>query len=72
MPVCLSPSSTSHFPEPHFFLTSTALGHDKAQTIIDQITAAYEGGGPPAPAFGAFGGPAPPLFGGPPVGMPRK
>jgi hypothetical protein len=31
----------------------TALGHDKAQNIIDQITAAYEtGGGPPPGGFG--------------------
>ena len=53
-----------------------ALGHDKAQSIIDQITSAYEsGGGPPPGGFG-FGpqhltpsGPGfagPPGFGGPP------
>ncbi|KAH7914411.1 U1 zinc finger-domain-containing protein, partial [Hygrophoropsis aurantiaca] len=50
-----------------------SLGHDKAQSIIDQITAAYEsGGGPPPGGFG-FGpqhlvGPAP-SFGGPPMGF---
>ena len=50
----------------HSFL---ALGHDKAQSIIDQITSAYDsGGGPPpggfnfAPPPGGFGGPPP--FGG--------
>jgi U1 small nuclear ribonucleoprotein C len=47
-----------------------ALGHDKAQNIIDQITSAYEsGGGPPQGGFG-FGpqhlGAPPPGFGGPP------
>jgi U1 small nuclear ribonucleoprotein C len=52
-----------------------ALGHDKAQSIIDQITSAYEsGGGPPPGGFG-FGpqhltpnGPGfvPPGYGGPP------
>ncbi|KAH9999792.1 U1 zinc finger-domain-containing protein [Russula vinacea] len=53
-----------------------SLGHDKAQSIIDQITSAYEtGGGPPPGGFG-FGpqhltpsGPGfagPPGFGGPP------
>jgi hypothetical protein len=51
--------------------TTTALGHDKAQSIIDQITSAYEsGGGPPPGGFaGGFGGfpPGPPAgFGGPP------
>src|SRR5882762_9974819 len=49
-----------------------ALGHDKAQSIIDQITAAYESGsGPPPGGFG-FGpqhlGP-PPNANGPPMGM---
>ena len=49
-----------------------ALGHDKAQSIIDQITAAYESGsGPPPGGFG-FGpqhlGP-PPSMNGPPMGM---
>ncbi|TFK55493.1 hypothetical protein OE88DRAFT_627136 [Heliocybe sulcata] len=35
----------------------SALGHDKAQSIIDQITAAYEtSGGPPPGGFG-FGPP---------------
>jgi U1 small nuclear ribonucleoprotein C len=48
-----------------------ALGHDKAQNIIDQITSAYEsGGGPPQGGFG-FGpqhlGAPPPAFGGPPT-----
>jgi len=51
-----------------------ALGHDKAQNIIDQITAAYESsGGPPPGGFGFgpqhLGGPPPPSFG-PPGGMP--
>ncbi|KAH9077261.1 U1 small nuclear ribonucleoprotein C [Lactarius deliciosus] len=57
-----------------------SLGHDKAQSIIDQITSAYEsGGGPPPGGFG-FGpqhltpsGPGfvpPPGFGAPP-GFPR-
>ncbi|KAG6895415.1 hypothetical protein C0992_001377 [Termitomyces sp. T32_za158] len=50
-----------------------SLGHDKAQNIIDQITAAYEtSGGPPPGGFG-FGpqhlvGP-PPGYGGPPAGF---
>jgi len=60
-----------------------ALGHDKAQSIIDQITSVYEStGGPPAGGFG-FGpqhltGPPPPFgvppmgFGGPPPFGPRK
>ena len=66
MSVC--PSS---FNEPS--LTSiSALGHDKAQSIIDQITAAYEtGGGPPPGGFG-FGPQhlvGPPPFGAPPVGF---
>ena len=47
-----------------------ALGHDKAQSIIDQITSAYESGnGPPPGGFG-FGpqhlAPSGPGFGGPP------
>lgn len=53
-----------------------ALGHDKAQNIIDQITSAYEtSGGPPPGGFGFgpqhLGGPAgPPMgFGGPPPGF---
>ncbi|KAG9317474.1 U1 small nuclear ribonucleoprotein C [Chiua virens] len=57
-----------------------SLGHDKAQNIIDQITAAYEsGGGPPSGGF-RFGpqhlggqppfGPPPPGFGGPPGSFP--
>ena len=48
-----------------------ALGHDKAQSIIDQITAAYESGNGPPP--GGFGfGPqhlGPPPSNGPPMGM---
>ncbi|KAH9844142.1 U1 small nuclear ribonucleoprotein C [Rhodofomes roseus] len=49
-----------------------SLGHDKAQSIIDQITASYESSGGPPP--GGFGfGPqhlAPPgPFGGPPMGF---
>jgi U1 small nuclear ribonucleoprotein C len=54
----------------------TALGHDKAQNIIDQITSAYEsGGGPPPggfnfgppPSLGAFNNGGPPPGYGPPV-----
>ncbi len=50
-----------------------ALGHDKAQSIIDQITASYEStGGPPPGGFGFgpqhLGGP-PPGFGLPPPGF---
>jgi len=60
-----------------------SLGHDKAQSIIDQITSAYEsGGGPPSGGFGFgpqhLGGPMPPFPGGPmppfpgaPFGGPR-
>ncbi|KAF8204705.1 U1 small nuclear ribonucleoprotein C [Pholiota molesta] len=48
-----------------------SLGHDKAQNIIDQITSAYESGGPPPGGFGFgpqhLGGP-PPGFGAPPMG----
>ena len=50
-----------------------ALGHDKAQNIIDQITSAYESGG--GPFQGGFGygpqhpGGPPPSFGGPPMGF---
>ena len=48
-----------------------ALGHDKAQSIIDQITAAYESGNPPPGGLG-FGpqhlAPSGPPFGGPPMG----
>ncbi|KAI0711071.1 hypothetical protein C8T65DRAFT_695510 [Cerioporus squamosus] len=48
-----------------------SLGHDKAQSIIDQITAAYESGAPPPGGFG-FGpqhlAPPGPPFGGPPMG----
>jgi hypothetical protein len=51
-----------------------SLGHDKAQNIIDQITAAYEsGGGPPPGGFGfgpqSLGGPMPP-FGNPMANAP--
>ncbi|KAF8897710.1 U1 zinc finger-domain-containing protein [Infundibulicybe gibba] len=57
-----------------------SLGHDKAQSIIDQITSAYESsGGPPAGGFG-FGlqhlsgpppfAPPPMGFGGPPMPPP--
>lgn len=66
MHVC--PSSWLH----HNFVDPfpIALGHDKAQSIIDQITAAYESsGGPPPGGFG-FGpqhlGAPPPNFGPPP------
>lgn len=50
-----------------------ALGHDKAQSIIDQITSAYESsGGPPPGGFGFgpqhLGGP-PPGYGAPPMGF---
>ena len=49
-----------------------ALGHDKAQSIIDQITAAYESGNPPPPGGFGFGpqhlAPPGPPFGGPPMG----
>ncbi|KAF8639782.1 hypothetical protein AX17_001042 [Amanita inopinata Kibby_2008] len=50
-----------------------SLGHDKAQSIIDQITSAYESsGGPPPGGFG-FGpqhlGAPPPGFGPPPMGF---
>ncbi|KAJ7094598.1 U1 small nuclear ribonucleoprotein C [Mycena belliarum] len=57
-----------------------SLGHDKAQSIIDQITSAYEStGGPPPGGFGFgpqhLGGPppgygAPMGFGGPPMPPP--
>ena len=48
-----------------------ALGHDKAQTIIDQITSAYEsrGGPPPQGGFGFGPQPSQPPFGGPPMGF---
>ncbi|THH29128.1 hypothetical protein EUX98_g5050 [Antrodiella citrinella] len=50
-----------------------SLGHDKAQSIIDQITSAYETSGGPPPAFGGppmgFPGGAPP-FGRPPFPPP--
>ncbi|KAI1786699.1 DHBP synthase RibB-like alpha/beta domain-containing protein [Ganoderma leucocontextum] len=49
-----------------------SLGHDKAQSIIDQITAAYESGNPPPPGGFGFGpqhlAPPGPPFGGPPMG----
>lgn len=47
-------------------MSHAALGHDKAQNIIDQITQAYEsGGGPPPGGFGftAASLGAPPGFG---------
>lgn len=45
----------------------TALGHDKAQSIIDQITSAYDSNGGPPP--GAFNfAPPPGAFGAPPFG----
>lgn len=57
----LSPTNHKHT---HLCL---ALGHDKAQNIIDQITSAYEsGGGPPPGGFG-FG---PQHLGGPTPGFP--
>lgn len=52
-----------------------ALGHDKAQSIIDHITSAYEsGGGPPPGGFGfgphhLVGPPPPPMGFGPPGGF---
>jgi hypothetical protein len=48
----------------------TALGHDKAQNIIDQITSAYESGGGPPPGGFSFGPPPLGPFnnGGPPPG----
>ena len=68
MRVCLSLS----FFRTRMLTLFIALGHDKAQSIIDQITAAYESGnGPPPGGFG-FGpqhlGP-PPSMNGPPMGM---
>ena len=51
-----------------FISKFVALGHDKAQNIIDQITASFEsGGGPPPGGFGFSGGPQ---FGGPATGPP--
>ena len=75
---CQTSGITTHvcvFPSPFRTRLPTlfiALGHDKAQSIIDQITAAYESGnGPPPGGFG-FGpqhlGP-PPSMNGPPMGM---
>lgn len=50
MHVCITLACQEYFVELMFFV---ALGHDKAQNIIDQITAAYEsGGGPPPGGFG--------------------
>jgi U1 small nuclear ribonucleoprotein C len=52
-----------------------ALGHDKAQTIIDQITQAFERGGGPPPGGFNFQFPAQPVpfgqpgFAGPPPGF---
>lgn len=74
MPVRVLLTTTTDW---YFMPCITALGHDKAQSIIDQITSAYEsGGGPPPGGFaGAFGGgfpPGPPVggFGGPGFGPP--
>ena len=54
------------YPSIIIFSFYLALGHDKAQSIIDQITSSYESGGPPSGGFG-FGGPfMPPPFGGMP------
>lgn len=77
MLVSLIPFGDKAMPILTCFRFSPALGHDKAQSIIDQITSAYEsGGGPPPGGFG-FGpqhltptGPGfvpPPGFGGPPA-----
>lgn len=54
-----------------------ALGHDKAQNIIDQITSAYESGNPPPPGSFGIGGPPggfpqAPMGAGFPAGFPRK
>src|SRR5258707_6502707 len=80
MRVSLSPFGHKTEGSCNMFPFLPALGHDKAQSIIDQITSAYEsGGGPPPGGFG-FGpqhltpsGPGfvpPPGFGGgPPQGF---
>lgn len=79
MLVSIIPYSHKTTPNFNMFSFPPALGHDKAQSIIDQITSAYEsGGGPPPGGFG-FGpqhltpsGPGfvpPPGFGGPPQGL---
>jgi hypothetical protein len=76
MRVSLSPFGYKTEASFNMFPFLPALGHDKAQSIIDQITSAYEsGGGPPPGGFG-FGpqhltpsGPGfvpPPGFGGGP------
>jgi hypothetical protein len=53
------PVSKSHSWKEFKLIRSAALGHDKAQNIIDQITAAYESGsGPPPGGFG-YGAPLP-------------
>ena len=66
--LCLCASSIPFWAQTHSL--DPALGHDKAQSIIDQITASYEStGGPPPGGFG-FGpqhlGAPPPNFGPPP------
>lgn len=79
MLVSLIPFGQKTTPNFNVFSFLPALGHDKAQSIIDQITSAYEsGGGPPPGGFG-FGpqhltpsGPGfvpPPGFGGPSQGF---
>ncbi len=50
VPFPLRHETMSYLIRVYFF---PALGHDKAQSIIDQITSAYEsGGGPPPGGFG--------------------
>ncbi len=60
-------------PYPLVLNSRKALGHDKAQSIIDQITAAYESSGGPPPGGFNFGpqhlGAPPPGFGPPPMGF---
>jgi hypothetical protein len=80
MAVTISPTSgiTTHVSYSRRFAVidvelSLALGHDKAQNIIDQITSAYESSGGPPPGGFSFNPPAysmpPPMsFGGPPGG----
>lgn len=70
-----------HSETAHAYIWIAALGHDKAQNIIDQITAAYETGGGPPPGYvpGGFGAgpfgagpfvPPPGGFGLPPPSVP--
>lgn len=63
MPVC---QLSIYLTAQHLTLNFTALGHDKAQSIIDQITSAYDSGGGPPPGGFNFGPPAGGGFGGPP------